>query len=291
MLLAIDGGIVVGELNSFGVDASALKLRDAASEQGRPIKPPQHAIHESKYRPDIDGLRTVAVLSVLLFHLDQTLLPGGFVGVDIFFVISGYLITGIVHQEIIDGQFSVLNFYERRMRRIFPALFVAMLCVLTAGLVIFMPDELRDLGSSFVATSLFASNILFWLQADYFSGPVEFKPLLHTWSLAVEEQFYLFAPPLMFVLYRWNAASGDCVVYKPNSSRTAETTPQSRALATKAAIAQYSIALARSRHFGSSGSGKGMPATWHAWAYVGQRRLSDAPNLVASAFVHGYLPC
>lgn len=177
---------------------------DPAPNVTAPDEPASAFAGHIGYRADIDGLRTVAVLSVVLFHLDPRWAPGGFVGVDIFFVISGFLITGIVQREIVDGRFSILRFYERRARRIFPALFAMLACTLIAGFFIFMPDELRDLGASIVATTTFSSNILFWLQTDYFSGPVEFKPLLHTWSLAVEEQYYLLVPPLMYVLHRWS---------------------------------------------------------------------------------------
>jgi peptidoglycan/LPS O-acetylase OafA/YrhL len=156
-----------------------------------------------KYRSDIDGLRALAVVPVVLFHFGLSWLPGGFAGVDVFFVISGYLITGIVKREIDEGRFSAAGFYERRARRIFPALFAMLAAVILAGLIIYTPDDLRDLGASVLATTTFCSNILFWLQTDYFAGPAELKPLVHTWSLAVEEQYYIVLPPLMWALSKF----------------------------------------------------------------------------------------
>lgn len=158
------------------------------------------------YRADIDGLRSIAVLSVVLFHLDKAFLPGGFAGVDVFFVISGFLITGIVNREIEGGRFSIVAFYERRIRRIFPALIAVVLSVMTIGAIVLMPDELRELGATAVAATLSASNFLFWWQTDYFAGAAEHKPLLHTWSLAVEEQFYIILPPLLMLSHRFAKA-------------------------------------------------------------------------------------
>jgi peptidoglycan/LPS O-acetylase OafA/YrhL len=173
-----------------------------------PVLKQENVLPKAKdYRPDIDGLRCLAVMSVVLFHLGLTSLGGGYAGVDIFFVISGYLITGHIYREIQDDHFSIISFYEKRVRRIGPALVATLILVLVAASVIFMPDELRDLGASLVATAAFCSNILFYLQADYFAGPVDTKPLLHTWSLAVEEQFYILIPPLMVILYRRSAQS------------------------------------------------------------------------------------
>jgi peptidoglycan/LPS O-acetylase OafA/YrhL len=173
---------------------------DAATSAG--AMAPSGAGHGLKYRRDIDGLRAIAVISVVLFHLGSSVASGGYAGVDIFFVISGYLITGAIHRDIVDRNFTITGFYERRIRRIFPALLATMAFTYVAALVIFMPDELRDLGGSMLATAAFCSNILFWMQADYFAGPVEFKPLLHTWSLAVEEQFYIVVPALMVLIHR-----------------------------------------------------------------------------------------
>ncbi len=154
------------------------------------------------YRPDIDGLRAVAVLSVVLYHAGVPMLPGGFVGVDIFFVISGFLITRIIAGEIADDRFSIVRFYERRMRRIFPALFVMLGVSSIIASVVLLPVEMLDFGHSLAAATLFVSNVFFWQTADYFGGPAHLKPLLHTWSLAVEEQFYIILPLLLLVLAR-----------------------------------------------------------------------------------------
>ncbi len=154
-----------------------------------------------KYRPEIDGLRSIAVLPVLFFHAGFSLFSGGFVGVDIFFVISGYLITSIILNERIAQTFTITNFYERRARRILPALFTIILFCIPLALSLMTPGELKDFALSIIATSMFSSNILFWQEAGYFAGPNELKPLLHTWSLAVEEQYYLLFP--LFLALTW----------------------------------------------------------------------------------------
>src|ERR1039458_2621616 len=152
------------------------------------------------YRADIDGLRAVAVLSVIAFHIKIPAIPGGFIGVDVFFVISGYLISSIIFFEIAAGRFSVFKFYERRIRRIFPALF-AMLAVVGAYAGIYLlPVELTHLSKSMLAAITSSSNFYFWQHSGYFDNPLS-QPLLHTWSLAVEEQFYIFFP-LFLVLVR-----------------------------------------------------------------------------------------
>lgn len=146
-----------------------------------------------RYRPDIDGLRAVAVLSVLAFHMGKFRMPGGFVGVDVFFVISGYLISFIVFSEIANSSYSIVSFYERRIRRIFPALF-GMLAVFTVFSVIYLlPVELVDYGKSMMAATASVANFYFWLHSGYFDSPT-ISPLLHTWSLGVEEQFYIVLP-------------------------------------------------------------------------------------------------
>ena len=153
-----------------------------------------------KYRMEIDGLRALAVLPVILFHAGFDIFSGGFVGVDIFFVISGYLITTIILSERDDGRFSILRFYERRARRILPALFLVMgLCVPFAW-VWMLPDAFQDFARSMVFAALFISNVHFWENVGYFAIDAELRPLLHTWSLAVEEQYYLVFPLLLGLL-------------------------------------------------------------------------------------------
>jgi peptidoglycan/LPS O-acetylase OafA/YrhL len=160
-----------------------------------------HARPVLAHRADIDGLRALAVVPVLLFHAGFPAFPGGFVGVDVFFVISGYLITSIILDDIERGRFSVLAFYERRIRRIFPALFATLLGSLILGTFVLLPNDLKDLGQSVTAATLFASNILFWRESGYFDAPAEHNALLHTWSLAVEEQFYIVFP-LVLLFFR-----------------------------------------------------------------------------------------
>lgn len=155
-----------------------------------------------KYRADIDGLRAVAVLSIVMFHLGIEAFGGGYVGVDIFFVISGFLITSIIVRELADGSFTVARFYERRVRRILPALIVVLIATLAAGLVFLRPEQLEELARSAIATSIFSSNFYFRTLAGYFDGPSEAKPLLHTWSLAVEEQYYIVFPLLLLLISR-----------------------------------------------------------------------------------------
>ena len=169
------------------------------------------------YRKDIDGLRALAVVPVVLYHAGFGLFSGGYVGVDVFFVISGYLITGIIGEEIRQQRFSVLHFYERRIRRIFPALFVVLLFTMIAGLLLLLPEDLVAMSKSLVAATLFSSNILFWRESGYFDTAAELKPLLHTWSLAVEEQFYIFFPLFLLVAWRWmknrwQAATWACLI-------------------------------------------------------------------------------
>lgn len=154
-----------------------------------------------KYRSEIDGLRAVAVLSVIFFHAGFKGFRGGFVGVDIFFVISGYLITTIILSDMEMETFSLVRFYERRARRILPALFLVMLCCIPFAWFWLPPDHLEDFSQSLAAVSMFSSNFLFWKESGYFSTAAELKPLLHTWSLAVEEQYYLLFP--LFIMLFW----------------------------------------------------------------------------------------
>ena len=156
-----------------------------------------------KYRPEIDGLRALAVIPVILFHAGFELFSGGFVGVDVFFVISGYLITSILIEDIENKRFSIVNFYERRARRILPALFFVMLACLPFAWMWMLPGQMKDFSQSLVAVSLFASNILFWLESGYFAAAAEEKPLLHTWSLAVEEQYYVLFPIFLILAWRF----------------------------------------------------------------------------------------
>lgn len=156
-----------------------------------------------KYRPEIDGLRAVSVTAVILFHAGINGFAGGFIGVDVFFVISGFLITQILIGEMTAGNFSIARFYERRARRILPALYTVMAVSSVVALYLLLPNPLIDFARGMMATLLFVSNIWFWWRgADYFSPDAERDPLLHTWSLGVEEQYYLVFPLLVLVLWR-----------------------------------------------------------------------------------------
>jgi peptidoglycan/LPS O-acetylase OafA/YrhL len=155
-----------------------------------------------RHRAEIDGLRAVSVVPVILFHAGFSTFQGGFVGVDVFFVISGFLITSLIWGDLERGQFSIADFYERRARRILPALFVMMLACLVAAWVWMTPPDMRKFAQTVIAVPLFASNILLSMTSGYFDTSSELKPLLHTWSLAVEEQYYLFFPLLLMWLGR-----------------------------------------------------------------------------------------
>jgi len=157
---------------------------------------------EFTYRPDIDGLRAIAVILVLLFHSGLGF-SGGFVGVDVFFVISGYLITGLILKEQKLGCFTFSSFWLRRIRRIMPASTFVVLATLGTGFFVLLPDDYAELSRSTVAQQLMLSNIFFWRNTGYFAGAAEMKPLLHTWSLAVEEQFYIGYPFLLIFLCRY----------------------------------------------------------------------------------------
>ena len=163
-----------------------------------------------KYRPEIDGLRAIAIASVVVYHAgfvyfsdgrNFSVLPGGYLGVDIFFVISGYLITNFILSDLKRGKFKFVDFYERRARRLLPALFTVILTSMAAGYILLLPNQLKDLSSSALSSLLFLSNFYFYFFDNYFAESSMLKPLLHTWSLSVEEQFYFLFPPLIYILY------------------------------------------------------------------------------------------
>lgn len=166
----------------------------------KPLKP-----HAGTYRPDIDGLRAIAVLAVITFHIDPHWLPGGFVGVDIFFVISGYLITGILAKELQEGCFTLKTFYERRIRRILPALWVLLLVCLPISWWLMLPADAEAMAKSALWSIIAMANIYFWrdVTTDYFAPQSALMPLLHLWSLGVEEQFYLLWPVALMALWKF----------------------------------------------------------------------------------------
>ncbi|WP_197033570.1 acyltransferase [Bradyrhizobium sp. URHD0069] len=163
----------------------------------RPILPPP-----TKYRPDIDGLRAIAVMLVMNFHAFPEAMPGGFIGVDIFFVISGFLITGIIVRELDQQRFSLVAFYNRRIRRIFPALIVVLGATLVLGWMWMLPGAYAQLSGDVFAGAAFFANIALLLQSGYFDVESAKKPLLHLWSLGIEEQFYLFWPLMLMLIAR-----------------------------------------------------------------------------------------
>ena len=156
-----------------------------------------------KYRAEIDGLRALAVVPVILFHAGFELFSGGFVGVDVFFVISGYLITTILIEDIENKRFSIINFYERRARRILPALTVILLATTVSAYFVLFPADFREYSKSLLSVVFFVSNIFFWRESDYFATEAELTPLLHTWSLAVEEQYYVLFPIFLVLAWRF----------------------------------------------------------------------------------------
>lgn len=166
-------------------------------------KPLQDTVN--RYRKDIDGLRAIAILLVVLYHAGVKQISGGFIGVDIFFVISGFLIGGILHREHSQGQFSYLNFYSRRIKRIAPALLFMLTVISVIAAFYLSPLEMKDFSLFSGATILSVPNIILWHKTNYFSPNAELNPLLMTWSLGVEEQFYIFLPLLLSFLFRKNS--------------------------------------------------------------------------------------
>jgi len=156
-----------------------------------------------KYRSDIDGLRALAVMVVVMYHAKISGFDGGYLGVDVFFVISGFLITNFILSDLRQAKFSIRNFYERRVRRIFPALFTMILICSLVAYCLLLPQDFAEFGTSTVWATLFVSNLHFWQESSYFSGSAELRPLLHTWSLAIEEQFYILYPIALVVLFRF----------------------------------------------------------------------------------------
>ncbi len=155
-----------------------------------------------KYRSEIDGLRALAVVPVILFHAGFQAFSGGFVGVDVFFVISGYLITTILLADMQAGNFSIVHFYERRVRRILPALFVVMFVSFVFAWFSLLPRDMKQFSEGIVAASAFASNFFFWHASGYFDTATQLQILMHTWSLSVEEQYYVVFPVLLFLAWR-----------------------------------------------------------------------------------------
>jgi peptidoglycan/LPS O-acetylase OafA/YrhL len=169
-------------------------------------------VHSASYRPDIDGLRAVAVMMVIGFHAFPSIFKGGFVGVDIFFVISGYLISMILLRSLDEQTYSLLRFYRNRIKRIFPALLTVLIFCLIAGWFLFTAVEFKQLGKHVAAGSVFLSNIVYMSERGYFDMASETKSLLHLWSLAVEEQFYILLPLLLWFLYRIKIKAFEIIV-------------------------------------------------------------------------------
>ncbi len=185
-----------------GVDKRMDKVVEKSTTSAiPPPNAPRH--HFILYRADIDGLRAVAVLCVVFYHAMPTALRGGFIGVDVFFVISGYLISGQIFAELRERRFHLAAFYGRRIRRIFPALILVLAATLAYGFVVLLPSELASLGADVAGGAGFVSNLMLWHEAGYFDRAAMLKPLLHLWSLGVEEQFYIFWPALLWAARRF----------------------------------------------------------------------------------------
>ena len=156
-----------------------------------------------QYRPAIDGLRAIAVMAVILFHMDRRLLPGGFVGVDVFFVISGFLISSILLREIASGTFQISAFYQRRIARILPAFSLMAAATVLAACFVYSPQDLASTGATFSAAVLSVANMKLMTQGSYFELSPDAQPFLHCWSLSVEEQFYLLFPVVLIFIFRY----------------------------------------------------------------------------------------
>ncbi len=165
------------------------------------------------YRPDIDGLRAVAVICVVVSHAFPDFLPGGFVGVDIFFVISGFLISTIVMDNLSKNRFSLVDFYSRRIRRLFPSLLLVILSVLLIGWFSLLADEYKQLGKHVAGGAGFVSNFILINESGYFDNSSDTKPLMHLWSLCVEEQFYIIWPFLLLVFYKAKLCYLKCIMF------------------------------------------------------------------------------
>ena len=161
------------------------------------------SLHKGKYRSDIDGIRAIAVLLVVVCHAFPSYLPGGFIGVDIFFVISGYLITSILIKDFEQNSFSIVNFYKRRVLRIFPALILVFIFILSVGWLFLFESEFISLGRHILASTIFSENLLLWSESSYFDTSSDLKPTLHLWSLAIEEQFYIFWPLIIYLSFKF----------------------------------------------------------------------------------------
>ena len=166
------------------------------------IEETEEKLSHPKYRPDIDGLRAVAVLSVVAFHAFPRWMPGGFIGVDIFFVISGFLISTIIFENLEKNTFNFIGFYARRIRRIFPALLIVLIFSYAFGWIALLADEYKQLGKHIAAGAGFVSNFVLWGESGYFDNSSDTKPLLHLWSLGIEEQFYIVWPFVLWLAWK-----------------------------------------------------------------------------------------
>ena len=192
--------------NDFEAQAPPLEGSPQSAPERIWLAVGHNAIAKVGYRPDIDGLRAIAILTVVFYHYGIRPFGGGYVGVDVFFVISGFLITSLISDDIARSDFSIAGFYERRIRRIFPALVAVLIVACAVGFTLLLPNDLKNFGQSLAATALLSSNLEFWREAGYFDSAQTVKPLLHTWSVTVEEQFYLVFPFFLICLVRFPKA-------------------------------------------------------------------------------------